>query len=262
TNRIRGETGQKRGRHRFRESASLSLKSQWDQRLLQGFQANLGGEYSYGNFSLEGNWGLSYESLRADSPTALIADGERSFLLDSNWSFSQGRMVFGYSRTTASGWNQGWSGSFHRISSDWRAAGLSHTQSFLFPDLILIGFIDFQKHWIDMAAADSLAAALFGELVGMHTFSANVSPYFTRGRHSLGTGPTYYAARLRYEGAAGDSEWQHGLAGAASYGFDVRAWWRLLLNFSYGVEWNNSLENHRYRSRKVYGADLGFSIYF
>jgi hypothetical protein len=261
TNRIRGETGQRRGSHRFGESASLSLKSQWDQRLLQGFQANVGGEYAHGNLSLEGNWGLSYESRRADSSSAFISDGERSFLLDPDWNFSQGRVALGYSRTTAAGWNVGWSGSLHQISPDWRVAGLNHTQSFLFPEFILVGFVDFQRHWISAAGGDSLAAAVIGELDGMHAFSANLSPYFTRGRHSLGAGPTYYAARWRYDGAAdGDAEWQHSLAGTASYSFDWRAWCRLALNASYGIEWNNTLENPSYRSRKVHGLDLGFSL--
>ncbi|HKP96288.1 MAG TPA: hypothetical protein VJ385_11060 [Fibrobacteria bacterium] len=264
TNRLSGETGQKWGVHQLRETGSMSLKSKWDERPLQGFQANLGAEYEHGGFSAEANWGIGYES-RKDSASVFISNGTQSLLVDSNWNFQQGRVAAGYSFTTHSGWNLGWNASLFQLSPDWRAGGISHSQSLLFSDFILIGYVDLQKHWIREARDPTGYPFGYGDLDGMMIFSFSLTPYFSSGKHSLGIGPTYYAARLHYGGSDSlysidDSNWQHSLTGTASYGYDLRPWCRLDLSASFGYDFDNSVQTTAYTRKVIYRLDTGFSL--
>lgn len=263
TNRASGETKQKWGADQLRETGSVSLKSKWDDRVLQGFQANLGAEYDHQGFSAEADWGVGYES-RSDSASVLLTNGAQSLLVDSNWNFQQGRIALGYSFTTASAWYLGWNVSLYQLSPDWRVAGLSHSQSVLLSDFILIGYVDLQKHWITTRSDGSGIALGFGDLDGMMTFSVSLTPYFSFGRHSLGIGPTYYAANLHFGGGTGvskvdDSEWQHSLTGTASYGYDLRSWCRLALSASFGYDFDDNTTT-TYTKKPVYGVDAGFSL--
>ena len=267
SNRIRAETNQKRGPHKFRETASTTLKTKWDENLLQGFQANLGSEYEYKGFSAEVNWGFGYESRRPDSSAFVVTSGAQSILVDSNWNYAQGRVAAGYSYTTDAGWNLGVNASLFQLSKDWRVAGISHSQSFLFSDFILIGYVDVQNHWIDFAAPrDTLL--FYPDLEGMQSLSLNLTPYFSLGRHSLGVGPTYYFSRWMYteEDLAGDShgfsEYQQSVSGTASYGFDFRHWCRLSLSGSYGYDFDKPRGEAKFTSKDVYSVDAGFSLTF
>lgn len=266
TNRVRAETNQKRGAHQFRETGSMSLKTKWDEKLLQSFQANLGGVWEYKGFSGEANWGVGYD---ANNSSVIITSGAQSILVDSNWNFAQGRIALGYSLTTKAGWSLGWNASLFQLSNDWRAVSVSHSQSHLFSDFILIGYIDLQNHWIRLPGR---YAGIKGELDGMQSFSFNLTPYFTFGRHSLGIGPTYYVSRWHYGGLStilprdpvevDDSEWQHSLTGTASYGFDLRHWCRLALGVSFGYDYEEVVGTSGYRFKNVYGVDGGFSLSF
>jgi hypothetical protein len=265
TNRLRAETNQRFGAHQFRETGSMSIKTKWDEKALQSFQANLGGAWEYKGFSAEVNWGVGYESRRA----LIITSGPQSILVDSNWNFAQGRMAIGYSLTTQAGWNLGWNASLFQLSSDWRAVSVSHSQSYLFSDFILIGYVDLQDHWIGLP--DTYSGSK-GELDGMRSFSVNLTPYFTLGRNSLGIGPTFYVSRWHYGGDPAGSgtgpldeertEWQHSLTGTASYGFDLRHWCRLALSLSYGYDFDEVAGTGRYSAEDVYSLDAGFSLSF
>lgn len=265
SNRVRGEMRQKRGAHQFRETGSMSVTSKWDERALQGFQANLGGEYEYKGFSAEANWGAGYES----RGSLLVGTGTQSLLVDSNWNFAQGRMALGYSVTTDAGWNIGLNASLFMLSEDWKAAGLSHSQSFLFSDFILIGYVDAQRHWIDMGDLDASLSGFKRELIdGMYTCTFNLTPYFSFGRHSLGVGPTWYLARLHYTGLDEKSQpidnsgWQHSVSATASYGFDWRHWCRLAFSAAYGYDFDNGTESANYVVKDVYAVDAGVSFSF
>jgi hypothetical protein len=271
SNRIRGETSQKRGPHKFRETASTILKTQWDENLLQGFQGNLGGEYEYKGFSAEANWGFGYEARRPDSSAFVVTSGAQSILVDSNWNFAQGRVAAGYSFTTDAGWNLGLNASLFQLSKDWRVAGLSHSQSILFSDFILIGYVDAQYHWIDFPQVPIVDSGVqlgtFPDLDGMQSFSFNLTPYFSLGRNSLGIGPTYYFSRWHYvEDEAGTkvgySEYQQSLSATASYGFDLRHWCRLALSGSYGFDFDKRRGDSRFKAKDVYSMDAGFSLTF
>jgi hypothetical protein len=258
TNRLRGETGQKWGAHRLRETASMSFKSKWDDRPLQGFQGNLGAEYGYKGISVEADWGAGYES-RKDTAAIFLSGGAQQLLADSNWNFRQGRVAVGYSFTTSDGWNLGLTGSLYQLSPDWRVAGLSHSQSLLLSECILIGYVDVQEHWI---SPDPEGEALGFALDRMTTFSFSLTPYFSQGRHSFGIGPAYYLARLHYGGSADleDSEWQQSLTGTASYGYELRPWCKLSLSGSLGYDFNNTIGTRTYTTKPVYGVDAGFSL--
>lgn len=262
TNRVRGEMRQKRGAHQFRETGSMSLSSNWDERPLQGFQANLGGEYEYKGFSAEANWGAGYES----RGSLLVGTGTQSLLVDSNWNLSQGRVALGYSVTTATGWNVGVNGSLFMLSEDWKVAGLSHSQSFLFSDFILIGYIDAQRHWIDMASGTIPEGIEI--LDGMLTCTFNLTPYVTLGRHNFGAGPTWYVARMHYGARDALSVpyertgWQHSVSATASYGFDWKQWCRLAFSAAYGFDFDNGTESTDYKVKDVYAVDAGISFSF
>lgn len=270
SNRVRAETSQKRGVHRIREIASMTLKTDWDENLLQGFQGNLGGDYEYKGFSAEANWGFGYESRRPDSSSFVVTSGAQSILVDSNWNFAQGRVALGYSFTTSAGWNLGINTSLFQLSKDWRVMGLSHSQSFLFSDFILIGYVDAQNHFIafpSQSVFDSASGTTlyFPELDGMQSFSFNLTPYFTFGRHSLGLGPTYYFSRWHYLETAGArkrgySEYQQSVSATASYGFDVRHWCRLALSGSYGFDFDKRRGDSGFEAKDVYSMDVGFSL--
>jgi hypothetical protein len=267
-NRIQAESRQKAGPHQFRETGSMSLTSKWDERLLHSFQGNVGGEYEWKGFSAEANWGVGYESRRADTSSLLLTSGAQSILVDSNWNFVQGRAAVGYSLTTGSGWNLGWNASFFLLSKDWRVASLSHSQSFLFPDFILIAYLDLQKHWIDNPDAGDILLAGTPLLDGMHTLSFNLTPYFSFGRHSFGFGPTYYVSRWHYAGEAlaggtiDETGWQHSVSGTASYGYDWRHWCRLAFSGSYGYDFGNDAGTRHWTAKPVYAADGGISLSF
>jgi hypothetical protein len=275
SNRVRAMTSQKRGLHQFRETGSMSVKTKWDESPLQGFQANLGGDYEYKGFSAEANWGIGYEARRADSASLIVTSGAQSILVDSNWNFAQGRMAVGYSFTTSSGWNLGLNASLFQLSSDWRALGLSHSQSVLFSDFILIGYVDVQNHWIHFPADtlnddSGVAIGTTPDLDGMQSFSFNLTPYFSFGRHSLGIGPTYYFSRWHFSEIQGGektdySEFQQSVSGTASYGFDLRHWCRLAFSVSYGYDFNKTHDlitgkDSRFKPKDVYSVDAGFSL--
>lgn len=272
TNRVRGEMRQKRGGHLFRETGSMSVGSKWDERPLQGFQANLGGEYEYKGFSAEANWGAGYESRGA----LLVTSGSQSILVDSNWNYAQGRLALGYSVTTNAGWNLGFNASLYQLSSDWQVMGLSHSQSFLFSDFILIGYVDLQKHWINLGSdlvdldpnpgpLDTLWAEF--ALDGMYTVTLSITPYFSFGRHSLGIGPTYYASKTHTSitvpsaGTETDQdEWEHSVTGTASYGFDWRHWCRLATSAAYGYDFRKG--DGGWSASDIYALDAGVSFSF
>lgn len=269
TNRVRGEMRQKRGEHQFRETGSMSLGSKWDDRLLQGFQGNLGGEYEYKGFSAEANWGAGYESRGA----LLVTSGSQSILVDSNWNYAQGRLALGYSVTTSAGWNLGLNASLYQLSSDWQVMGLSHSQSFLFSDFILIGYVDLQKHWIDMGSdiidLDTSATPRQAEfaLDRMYTVTVSLTPYFSFGRHSMGIGPTYYASETHTNGMVlgtgtdiDQDEWEHSVTGTASYGFDLRHWCRLAVSATYGFDFRK--DGRGWSASDIYAVDAGVSFSF
>ncbi|GEM_PF-4054350 len=272
SNRMQAETSQKRGPHQFRESGSFSTKTQWDRTLLQGFQGNLGGEYEYKGFSAEANWGFGYEGRSADYSSQVVTSGTQSILVDSNWNFAQGRAALGYSYTTNSGWNLAFNASLFQLSKDWMVAGFSHSQSYLFSDFILIGYIDLQNHWIRFPVetiADTNGAVIgtLPDLDGMQSFSLNLTPYFTFGRHSLGIGPTYYFSRWHSSETIGTVktgyyEYQQSLSGTASYGFDLRRWCRLALSASYGYDFDKRHGDSAFKPKDVYSVDAGFSLTF
>lgn len=267
-NRIQAESRQKAGPHQFRETGSMSLTSKWDERLLHSFQGNLGGEYEWKGLSAEANWGVGYESRRADTSSLLLTSGAQSILVDSNWNFVQGRAAVGYSLTTGSGWNLGWNASFFLLSKDWKVASLSHSQSFLFPDFILIAYLDLQKHWIHNPDEGDPLIVDVPLLDGMHTLSFNLTPYFSVGRHSFGFGPTYYVSRWHYGGekltggSIDETGWQHSVSGTASYGYDWRHWCRLALSGSYGYDFGNEAGTRHWTGKPVYAADAGISLSF
>lgn len=259
TNRIKGESQQKRGKHRFRERASVSLASKWnesgwDRRILHGFQANVGGEYAYEGLSAEADWGAGYEAGSGDA-AVVIDHGERAILADSNWNFAQTHLAFGYSFTTPAGWNLGANVSAFQLNPEWRVVGLSHSQSFLFSDFILMGYMEFQKHWISGQGLD-----------GMYTFTFSLTPYCALGRHSFGLGPNYYVSRTRAssEFAAlfptlSRIDWMHSIAGTALYGYDFRNWCRFSLTGSYGVDLKKS---DGYDREGIYSADASVTFSF
>lgn len=259
TNRLTGETGQKWGAHQVRETASMSLKSKWDDTFLQGFQGNLGVEYDHHGFTVEADWGAGYDN----AASVLVSNGAQALLTDSNWNFLQGRLAAGYSFTTNQGWNLGWNASYFQLTPDWRVAGISHNESVLFQDFILIGYLDLQKHWI---TPDGSGRALgFPDLDGMLTLSFSLTPYFSWGRHSLGAGPNYYLARVHYTDrsvspASADTDWDHSITGSASYGYDLRPWCRLTLSASYGIDLSNSIGTRKYAKKALYGLDGGFTL--
>jgi hypothetical protein len=274
TNRLQAETHQESKLHRFRERASLSLTSRWtdslshawNQRLLHGFQANLGFEYGWKGMTAEADWGAGYEAHGKDT-TLVDAGGRQSVLVDSNWNFAQGRIALGYSHTTAGGWNLGVTAGLFQLNPDWRALSLSHSESILFSSLILIGYVEYQKHWIATgsgAAPDS--ATLFSfNLDGMQTYTASLTPYFTFGRHSFGIGPTWYASRTHTEvldylgGDQGLSSWQYSLSATGTYGFDLRRWCRLNASGSYGFNLDKHAKDPDFT---FYSADAGLSVSF
>jgi hypothetical protein len=271
TDRVQAETRQQSGPHRFREHASVSLASKWNasdwnQRLVHGFQANLGGEYAYKGLTAEADWGAGYATPTKDS-VVHGENGQPLMLADSNWNFVQGHLGLGYSYTTAAGWSFGANAGALLLSKDWRVLDLSHTESFLFNDVLLIGYLDFQRHWIG-AAPDSLGAeaGTLG-LDGLYTFTATATPYFTFGRHSLGAGPSYYFEASHYSGSyagARQSEKyrEHTLSGMATYDFDLRRWCRFTLTGSYGVEMDKGFGAAKYSSKRVFSADIGASLSF
>jgi hypothetical protein len=270
SNRVRAETSQKRGVHRIREIASMTLMTNWDENLLQGFQGNLGGDYEYKGFSAEANWGFGYESRRRDSSSFVVTSGAQSILVDSNWNFAQGRVALGYFFTTDAGWKLGFDASLFQLSKDWRVMGLSHSQSFLFSDFILKGDVDAQNHIIgfpSQSAFDSGSGTTFyfPQLDGMQSFSFNLTPYFTYGRHSIGIGPTYYFSRWHFLETAGArkhgySEYQQSVSVTASYGFDLRHWCRLALSGSYGFDFDKRRGESGFDAKDVYSMDVGFSL--
>lgn len=268
SNRIQGEVRQQSGLHRFREHGSLSLASKWNEHLLHGFQANLGGEYAYKGFTSEADWGAGYQT-----PTNVILnDGGQSILVDSNWNFAQGHLAVGYSFTSRSGWNVGANASVFQLNKDWRVAGISHTQSYFFDNFILMGYLDFQKHWIklreDSLFNSSRAYVAKEGLDGMYTFSASLTPYWSLGRHSFGLGPNYYLARSHYTGALPDesalstTDWVHTISGSATYDYDLRSWVRLAFTGSFGSELDKSTGDSKYTQKWVYSADAGVSFSF
>jgi hypothetical protein len=274
SNRLRAETTQKRGPHRFRETGSATLKTQWDENLLQGFQGNLGGDYEYKGFSAEANWGFGYEGRRADPNSFLVSSGPQSILVDSNWNFAQGRIAAGYSITTQSGWNLGLNGSLFQLSKDWRAASLSHYQSYLFSDFMLIGYLDVQNHWIDYPSEvftytdpDGNEHSQQQKLDGLQSASFNLTPYFTVGRHSLGIGPTYYFARTHFSGFEDAVrldywEYQQSVSATASYGFEWRHWCRFAFGGSYGYDYSKANDEKEFTAEDVYSMDAGISLSF
>jgi hypothetical protein len=268
TNRVQGEVRQQSGPHRFREHASLSLASKLDERLLHGFQANLGGEYAYKGFTSEADWGAGYEI----PSTLVLNEGRQSILIDSNWNFSQGHFALGYSSTFQSGWNVGANASLFQLNKDWRVAGLSHTQSYFFDEFILMGYVDFQRHWIKSREDSSYSET--GEYIGkigldgMYTFSASLTPYWTLGRHAFGFGPNYYLARSHFSGALSNgsplanTDWVNTFSGTATYDFDLRRWLRFAVTGSCGYELDKASWNPGYTRKWVYSADAGVSFTF
>jgi hypothetical protein len=274
TNRIKGEAQQKRGKQRFRERASLSLASQWNEsgwnrRILHGFQANVGGEYAYQGLSAEADWGAGYESRAGDS-AVLVDDGRGAILADSNWNFSQVHLALGYSFTTSKGWNLGAEASVFQLNRDWRVLELSHSQSFLFSDFILMGYLEFQKHWISTPKS-TLVDTVTNEVIlregldGIYTFTFSLTPYLAMGRHSFGAGPNYYAALSQSSGAFADTltfsqtDWTHSLAATAIYGYDLRNWCRLALTGSSGADLR---ERSRYKPKWIYSVDASVAFSF
>ena len=263
TNRLRAGTGQKHGNHRFHETGSFTVKAKLDDRALQGFQGDLGGEYEYQGFTAELDYGAGYESRNASDPLVLVHNGIESRLVDSNWNWLQGRAAVGYSYTTKGGWNLGWNVNALQLSKDWRVVGFSHTQSFLFPSWILLGYVDYQIHSLHLLLAPG-DTSVFKDVAldGMQTFMANLTPYFSWDRHSLGVGPTYYASRSHYGGASGlfnETEWDHSITATASYGFEMRNWIKFNLSASYGWEFDQA---KHYAHIQVYGVDGGFALSF
>jgi hypothetical protein len=272
TNRVRAVTEQRRGKHLFRETGSTSFNSKWNDGPLQGFQANLGGEWDYKGFSASADWGIGYESRKPDTSSILVTSGSQSFLVDSNWNFAQARLALGYSLTTDGGWNLAWNASAYQLSSQWRVLGLNHVQSFLFPNFILFGIVDVQKHWIGIPK-DSIQLSpppnpiyATSGLDGLYTVSVSITPYFSFGRHSLGIGPNYYATGSHTSGEYtgglrfSETDWEHSVTATASYGFDLRHWCRLSLSGSYGYEFNSRTGSSGYSRKDVYGVDAGFSL--
>ena len=260
SNRLGAESNQKSGLHQFRETGSMSFSSKWDERLLQGFQATVGGGYEYKGYSAEGSWGAGYES----RSSLLVTNGAQSILVDSNWNFSQGRLALGYSLTTNSGWNLGWNASTYMLSKDWTVAGLSHSQTILFSDFILIGYIDAQHHWIGKIGGFS-GDSTIKQVDGMNTVSVNLTPYLSFGRHSIGVGPTYYFARWHYDGPDSlgkDYALQHSISLSSSYGFDWVQWCRLALSGTFGIDVDKEFDSRKYRSRQAYAIDAGASFSF
>jgi hypothetical protein len=258
TNRIQGEAQQRQGKQRFRERASLSLASKWDEsgwnrRILHGFQANMGGEYAWRGLSAEADWGAGYESRSGDS-ALLIDGGRRAFLAGSEWNFAQIHFALGYSFTTQGGWNLGANASVFQLNRDWQVLGLSHSQSFLFSEFILMGYLEFQKHWISREGLD-----------GMNTLTFSLTPYFALGRHSFGIGPNYYVSRTQTSREFAEAfdlsrtDWMHSIAGTAIYGYDFRKWCRLSFTGSYGADLKKSAH---YERDWIYSADASVAFSF
>jgi hypothetical protein len=263
SNRFQGEIRQQAGEQRFREHGSVSLSSKWNEHLLRSFQTNLGGAYAYKGFTAEADWGAGYET-PADDPTLSTTNGGQAILADSNWNFAQGHLALGYSLTTARGWNLGGTASLFLLNKNWWVGGLSHTQSFFFNDFILLGYLDFQKHWITVPK-DTIFTP---NLDGMYTFTASLTPYWSLGRHSFGAGPGYYLARSHYSqsGPLGlvvtSIDWSQTLSGTATYDFELRRWIRFAISGSSGREWDKFSGDSKYRRSWVYSADASVSLSF
>ena len=263
SNRLRAATGQTRGNHRFRETGSLTVKAKLDDRTIQGFQGDLGGEYEYLGLTAEADYGAGYESRSASDPLVLVSNGALSRLADSNWNWLQGRIALGYAYTTKGGWNLSWQVNAMQLSKDWQVLGISHSQSLLFPSWVLLGYVDYQIHWLHLTLAPG--DSTFGDVAldGMRTFVTNLTPFFSWERNSLGIGATYYLSRTHYGGGGLDEvEWDHSYTTTASYSFDLLASLKINLTASYGWEFNKSISASSYSRKTVYGADAGFSLSF
>lgn len=283
TNRMQGEIRQQSGAHRFREHASASLASKWnasdwDNRLIHGFQANLGGEYAYKGFTADADWGAGYATPTKDT---LIRDGgaQPYLLADSNWNFIQGHLGIGYSYTTPRGWNLGATASLFQLNKDWLVAGISHTQSLIFHDFLLLGYFDFQKHWIGTPPAafystDTVTNTPVLTTLGLHdmyAFTASITPYITMERHAFGAGPNYYMSLSHYDRtskgtAITEKDLAHTLSGMATYDYEPRHWCRFSITGSYGVEFDKGFGATHYRRPRgqpwVYSVDAGASFSF
>jgi hypothetical protein len=253
SNRFRVSSSHKIGAHRFRETGSLSTKTKLGtSQALQSFQGNIGGEYEFHGLTLEANYGASYENPNDSIPVLLLHSGLESHIADSNWNLYQGNIGMGYSYQTKSGWNLNWKASMLQLSKDWKVIGLSHSESFLFPSWILLGYIDYQTHWFHVDG-DSI-------LGGMNTFMVNLTPLVSWDRHSVSIGPTYYVSLTNY-GRGGLYE-DHSITASMSYAYDLLTWMKINLNASYGREFLKGDADPKYLSEKVYSLDAGLSFSF
>jgi len=261
SNRINTSTGQKNGNHHFRETASLTVNAKLNQtHNLQGFQGDLGGEYEYNGFTAELNYGAGYDARNNADPLVFVKNGN---LIDSNWNWEQGRMALGYSYTTKSGWNLGLTGSALQIAKDWQMLGLTHSQSFLFPNWILLGYVDLQMHFINKPPAVEESTVHY-QLHGLNTFMASLTPYFSWEKISLATGLTYYYSRstyrkldANYQFVMDEGEDDHSLTASVSNTYDLRNWFKINLGASYGQEYIVGSSDNPHH---VYSIDAGFSL--
>jgi hypothetical protein len=263
SNRLRAATGQKYGKHRFRESGSLTLKVKVDEKTLQGVQGDIGGEYEYQGLTAEVDYGAGFESRNATDPLVLVRNGFESRLADSNWNWLQGRLTLGYAHATKGGWSLGWKANALQLAKDWRVLGISHSQSLLFPSWILLGYVDYQVHWLRIPVIQGNPALGTTYLNGMQTFLANLTPFLVWEKQSLGLGSTYYLSRNHYSGAGrNDFLLNHSFSATSAYSYDILAWMKINLNASYGWELDQKLQNAGYSRRAIYGVDGGFALSF
>ncbi len=259
-NRLRAATGQSHGKHRFRESGSLTLKAKLDDKTLQGVQADVGGEYEYQGLTAEADYGAGFEGGSAKDPLLLVRNGFESRLADSNWNWLQGRLALGYSHSTKAGWNLGWKVNALQLAKDWRVLGIGHSQSIIFPSWILLSYIDYQVHWLHIPVTQGASSSGTANLDGLHTFLANLTPFLIWEKQSLGIGGTYYLSRNHYTGGVSrDILSNHSFTITSAYSYDIFTRMKINLNASYGRELNQKFSAPGYAHQTLYGIDVGFA---
>ncbi len=259
SNRIRAANTQKVGTHSFRELGSLTVDVDAWSRKLKGFQGDLGVNYEHLGFSMDANYGAGFAN------TTLISSGFSvdNILSDSNWNWYQGHVGMGYDFTTKSGWSLGAKVDAIQLSKSWREVGISHTESYLFKNWFLFGYLDYQFHFLkwDLGShldeATGIPSIEHDYLDGMRSFTANITPFFSWPLQTLGIGGTYSFLTRHTGGVSDYTAKEQSFTGTLSHSYDISKYLKTNAGAAYGFETNDKAPGNW-----IYSANVGLTYSF
>ncbi len=258
SNRLRAANSQKAGSHSFRELGSLTVDMDVKTKKLKAFQTDLGMNYEHLGFSLDANYGAGFNPPAANTALISTGFGVDNILTDTNWNWYQGHVGMGYDFTTKGGWSLGAKVDAIQLSKSWREVGISHTESYLFKNWFLFGYLDYQIHFVKLNLGKNLTDSTQEDYFdGMRSFTANLTPFFSWPHQTLGVGATYSFLTTHTGGGSDITSIDHTYTGTLSYSYDILKNLKTNVGASYGFETKDKAPGDW-----IYSADLGLTYSF